>query len=43
MVNEETKDKEDRLEFFIPPGPRLGTKVIEADHLSKGYGDRLAD
>jgi ATP-binding cassette ChvD family protein len=41
MVNEETREKEDRLELFIPPGPRLGTNVIEADHVSKGYGDRL--
>jgi sulfate-transporting ATPase len=41
MLNEETKDKEDKLELFIPPGPRLGTNVIEADHVSKAYGDRL--
>jgi energy-dependent translational throttle protein EttA len=31
----------DRLEIAIPPGPRLGDVVIEVDHLSKGYGDRL--
>ncbi len=31
----------DKLEISIPPGPRLGDKVIEVDHLSKGYGDRL--
>src|SRR4051812_28021852 len=31
----------DRLEIAIPPGPRLGDQVIEVEHLSKGYGDRL--
>src|SRR5262249_33827117 len=31
----------DRLEIDIPPGPRLGDQVIEVEHLSKGYGDRL--
>src|SRR3954447_3077013 len=31
----------DRLEIMIPPGPRLGDMVIEVEHLSKGYGDRL--
>src|SRR5262249_57803394 len=31
----------DRLEISIPPGPRLGDQVIEVEHLSKGYGDRL--
>lgn len=41
MLNEESKEKEDKLELFIPPGPRLGSQVIEADHISKGYGDRL--
>ena len=41
MLNEEVKEKEDKLELFIPPGPRLGSQVIEADHISKGFGDRL--
>ncbi len=41
MLNEETKEKEDRLELFIPPGPRLGSVVIEAEHISKAYGDKL--
>ena len=41
MVNEETKEKEEKLEIFIPPGPRLGTKVIESENLNKGFGDRL--
>lgn len=41
MLNEDVKEKEEKLELFIPPGPRLGTQVIEAEHLSKGFGDRL--
>jgi ATPase subunit of ABC transporter with duplicated ATPase domains len=41
MLNEETKEKEDKLELFIPPGPRLGSQVIEAEQISKGFGDRL--
>jgi ATP-binding cassette ChvD family protein len=41
MLNEETREKEDKLEIFIPPGPRLGSSVIEVDGLSKGFGDRL--
>jgi ATP-binding cassette ChvD family protein len=41
MLNEEIKEKEDRLELFIPPGPRLGSVVIEAEHISKAYGDKL--
>ncbi len=34
-------DKEKQLELYIPPGPRLGGVVVEADQISKGYGDRL--
>lgn len=41
MLNEETKEKEDKLELFIPPGPRLGSNVIDAESISKGFGDRL--
>jgi ATP-binding cassette ChvD family protein len=41
MMNEDTKQKEERLEIFIPNGPRLGDKVIEARNVSKGYDDRL--
>jgi ATPase subunit of ABC transporter with duplicated ATPase domains len=41
ITEEETKEKEDRLELFIPPGPRLGAVVIEAEHISKAYGDKL--
>jgi len=41
MVNEDVKTKEEKLEIFIPNGPRLGERVISAQGVSKGYGDRL--
>ena len=41
LASEETKEREDRLELFIPPGPRLGNVVIEAQQVSKAYGDKL--
>jgi sulfate-transporting ATPase len=41
MMSEDIKDKEERLEIFIPNGPRLGNEVIEAIDVSKGFGDRL--
>lgn len=41
LLNEDTKEKEQTLEIFIPNGPRLGTNVIEAHHVSKAYGDKL--
>jgi sulfate-transporting ATPase len=41
MMSEDSKSKEDNLEIFIPNGPRLGTEVIEANDVSKGFGDRL--
>ena len=41
LFAEEERVKLDRVEIHIPPGPRLGDLVIEADHLAKGYGDRL--
>lgn len=41
LASEETKDREEKLELFIPPGPRLGNMVIEADNISKAYGDKL--
>ncbi len=41
MLNEDSKQKEERLELFIPNGPRLGTKVVEANNISKAYGDKL--
>ena len=41
MLAEEGAQKLDQIEIYIPPGPRLGTVVIEADHLRKGFGDNL--
>jgi ATP-binding cassette ChvD family protein len=41
MLNEDIKDKEEKLEIFIPNGPRLGNEVIESINVSKGFGDRL--
>lgn len=41
LVGEEAKQKEEKLELFIPPGPRLGTKVIEAKDVAKAFGDKL--
>ena len=41
MLNEDTKQKEERLEIYIPNGPRLGNKVIECKGVSKSYGDRV--
>ena len=41
MMNEDVKEKEEKLEIFIPNGPRLGNEVIEAIDISKGFGDRL--
>ena len=41
LLNEDTKDKEEKLEIFIPNGPRLGNKVIEAVKVKKSFGDNL--
>ncbi len=41
LLNEDVKQKEDKLEIFIPNGPRLGNKVIEAKAVSKAFGDKL--
>lgn len=41
MLNEEQKEREERLEIFIPNGPRLGNKVINAEGVVKSFGDRL--
>ena len=41
MLNEDTKQKEEKLEIYIPNGPRLGDVVIEAKGVSKAYGDKL--
>lgn len=41
LASEETKEREEKLELFIPPGPRLGNFVIEANGVTKAYGDRV--
>jgi ATP-binding cassette ChvD family protein len=41
LQNEEVKEKEAKLELYIPPGPRLGDKVIDIEHLTKSYGNRV--
>ena len=41
MLNQDVKEKEEKLEIFIPNGPRLGEKVIEACNVSKSFGDKL--
>ena len=41
LLNEDQKEKEEKLEIFIPNGPRLGNKVIEAKGVAKEYGDKL--
>ena len=41
MLNEEQKTREDKLEIFIPNGPRLGNKVIEAQHVKKAFGEKV--
>ena len=41
MLSEESNEKLDGVEIYIPPGPRLGNVVIEAKDLTKGYGDKL--
>lgn len=41
LLNEDQKEKEQHLEIFIPNGPRLGNKVIEAHHVSKSFGDKV--
>ncbi|MBR1388232.1 MAG: energy-dependent translational throttle protein EttA [Prevotella sp.] len=40
MLNEEQKEREEKLEIFIPNGPRLGNKVIEASHVAKSYPEK---
>ncbi len=40
LLNEDQKQREEKLEIFIPNGPRLGNKVIEARNLAKGYDDK---
>jgi sulfate-transporting ATPase len=41
LLNEDQKELDDKLELYIPNGPRLGTNVIEAKNVAKGYGDKL--
>ena len=41
MLGEEQKEQEQKLEIFIPNGPRLGNKVIEAQHVAKAFGDKV--
>ena len=41
LLNEDQKEREEKLEIFIPNGPRLGNKVIEAEHVRKAFGDKL--
>ncbi len=41
LMSEENRQKEDKLELFIPAGPRLGNKVIEVQNVTKAYGDKL--
>ncbi|HQW01347.1 MAG: energy-dependent translational throttle protein EttA [Saprospiraceae bacterium] len=41
LRNAEIKEREAKLELFIPPGPRLGDVIIECNNVSKGFGDRL--
>lgn len=41
MLNEEQKEREEKLEIYIPNGPRLGNKVIEAQHVKKAFGDKV--
>jgi energy-dependent translational throttle protein EttA len=41
LLQEDVKEREEKLELFIPPGPRLGNKVIEGINVKMGFGDRL--
>lgn len=41
MMNEEQREREEKLEIFIPNGPRLGNKVIEAQHVRKAFGEKV--
>lgn len=41
LLNEDQKEREEKLEIFIPNGPRLGNKVIEAQHVKKAFGEKV--
>jgi ATP-binding cassette ChvD family protein len=41
LINEDIKEKEEKLQIFIPNGPRLGTNVIDVMHVTKAYGEKV--
>src|SRR5947207_11933612 len=41
LLEQQTQEKIEELEIYIPPGPRLGNVVVDADHVRKGYGENL--
>ncbi|MDD6029012.1 MAG: energy-dependent translational throttle protein EttA [Bacteroidales bacterium] len=41
MLNQEQKEREEKLEIFIPNGPRLGNKVLNAEHVAKAFGEKM--
>ena len=41
LLTNESKQKEDKIELYIPPGPRLGSNVIDAENVTKSFGDKL--
>jgi len=41
LLNEDVKEREEKLQIYIPNGPRLGTNVIDVEHVSKAFGDKL--
>ena len=41
MLNQEQKEREEKLEIFIPNGPRLGNKVLIAEHVAKAFGEKV--
>jgi sulfate-transporting ATPase len=41
LIGQEGREKEEKLELYIPPGPRLGNKVIQAEGVAKAYGEKL--
>lgn len=41
LLNEDQKEREEKLEIYIPNGPRLGNKVIEAQHVAKAFGEKV--
>ena len=41
LLQDKSKEQEDKIELYIPPGPRLGNNVIDANNVSKGFGEKL--